>query len=244
MVKHCSRSQFAFLDSEGAEVKKVEQFVLDAYTYTEAETRMTQICEYEGIRPFEITQLTKTNLIEVIRYPECDKWFRVKVAMTTFDADRGTEKESNQHILLSATDVRDAYDKVSQHMNQLGVGYVIPSIAYQKIVEVFPQDEWQWYGQEQPKEPRRPTSPDLKSNHPTTHCRTRRAPGRAQTGRPGTHRSTTSRCPPPACRPFGPGLGHVNPATLEEPHFLVVAASATRAWRPALGLEIRPPCGW
>ena len=112
MVKHwfnCKVSSRS-LDSEGAEVKKVEQFVLDAYTYTEAETRMTQICEYEGIRPFEITQLTKTNLIEVIRYPECDKWFRVKVAMTTFDADKGTEKESNQHILLSATDVRDAYD--------------------------------------------------------------------------------------------------------------------------------------
>ena len=47
------------LDGEGAEVKKLEQFVLDAHTYTEAETRMTQICEYEGIRPFEITQLTK-----------------------------------------------------------------------------------------------------------------------------------------------------------------------------------------
>ena len=72
--------------------------------------------------------------------------------MTTFDADRGSEKETSQHILLSATDVRDAYDKVSQHMNQLGVGYVIPSIAFQKIVEVFPQDEWQVVdGQEQPK---------------------------------------------------------------------------------------------
>ena len=154
MVKHwfnCKVSSRA-LDNEGAEIKKVEQFVLDAYTYTEAETRMTQICEYEGIRPFEITQLTKTNLIEVIRYPECDKWFRVKVAMTTFDADRGSEKESSQHILLSATDVRDAYDKVSTHMNQLGVGYVIPSIAFQKIVEVFPQDEWQVVdGREQPK---------------------------------------------------------------------------------------------
>ena len=44
MVKHwfnykvSSRS----LDGEGAEVKKLEQFVLDAYTYTEAETRMTK----------------------------------------------------------------------------------------------------------------------------------------------------------------------------------------------------------
>ena len=154
MVKHwfnCKVSSRS-LDSEGAEVKKVEQFVLDAYTYTEAETRMTQICEYEGIRPFEITQLTKTNLVEVIRHPECDKWFRVKVAMTSFDADRGTEKESNQHVLVSATDVRDAFDKVAKHMNQLGVGYVIPSIAYQKIVEVFPQEEWQVVdGQEQPK---------------------------------------------------------------------------------------------
>ena len=134
-------------------MKKLEQFVLDAYTYTEAETRMTQICEYEGIRPFEITQLTKTNLVEVIRYPDCDKWFRVKVSLSSFDADRGTEKESHQHILLSATDVRDAYDKVAKHMNKLGVGYVIPSIAFQKIVEVFPQEEWQVVdGQERPKE--------------------------------------------------------------------------------------------
>jgi len=155
MVKHWFNCKVSYrtLDSEGGEVKKVEQFVLDAYTYTEAETRMTQICEYEGIRPFEITQLTKTNLVEVIRYPECDKWFRVKVAMSTFDADKGNEKESSQHLLLSATDVRDAYDKVSKHMNQLGVGYVIPSIAFQKIAEVFPQDEWQVVdGREQPRE--------------------------------------------------------------------------------------------
>ena len=32
-------------DSEGNETKKTEQFVLDAYTYTEAETRMVEILE-------------------------------------------------------------------------------------------------------------------------------------------------------------------------------------------------------
>ena len=155
MVKHwfnCKVSSRS-LDGEGAEVKKLEQFVLDAYTYTEAETRMTKICEHEGIRPFEITQLTKTNLVEVIRYPYCDKWFRVKVSLSSFDADKGTEKESHQHLLISASDVRDAYDKVAGHMNKLGVGYVIPSVAFQKIVEVFPQEEWQVVdGQERPKE--------------------------------------------------------------------------------------------
>ena len=89
-------------DSEGSEAKKTEQFVLDAYTYTEAETRMVEILEAEGIRPFEISQITKTNLIEVIRFAECDKWFKVKVSLTTVDESKGVEKEANQFLLVSS----------------------------------------------------------------------------------------------------------------------------------------------
>jgi len=129
-------------DSEGHETKKTEQFVLDAYTYTEAETRMVEILECEGVRPFEITQITKTSIIEVIRFDEFDKWFRVKISLTTVDESRGVEKEANQYILVSAADVRDAYDKASGHMNAVKVGYIIPSIVYQKITEVFPLEEW------------------------------------------------------------------------------------------------------
>ena len=129
-------------DSEGSEVKKTEQFVLDAYTYTEAETRMVEILEAEGIRPFEITQITKTTLVEVIRFAECDKWFKVKVSLTTVDVNKGTEKEANQYLLVSAEDVKDAFEKVKTHMNAVHVGYVIPSVIYQKISEVFPIKEW------------------------------------------------------------------------------------------------------
>ena len=128
--------------SEGSEVKKTEQFVLDAYTYTEAETRMVEILEAEGIRPFEITQITKTNLIEVIRFADCDKWFKVKVALTTVDESKGTEKEANQFMLISAEDVKDAFEKAKTHMNAVHVGYLIPSVVYQKIAEVFPIEEW------------------------------------------------------------------------------------------------------
>jgi len=128
-------------DAEGAEVKATESFILDAYNYTEAETRMTEICENEGIRPFEIVQITKSNLSEVIRFEDADKWFKVKIALTTLDEQKGIEKESYQHVLLSAADVRDAYDKVQKHMSTVGLGFVIPSIAFQKITEVFPLEE-------------------------------------------------------------------------------------------------------
>lgn len=143
MTKHwfTCKVKYTRLDSEGAEIKATEAFVLDAFNYTEAETRMTAICENEGIRPFEITQITKSNYTEVIRFEDADLWFKVKIALTTFDEDKGREKETNENILLSASDVRDAYEKVSDHMRSLGVGYVIPSISFMKITEVFPLDE-------------------------------------------------------------------------------------------------------
>ena len=143
MKKHWFNCKVSYLkpEAEGSEVKKTEQFVLDAYTYTEAETRMVEILESEGIRPFEITQITKTNLASVIRFAECDKWFKVKVAHTSMDESKGLEKESNQFVLVSAYDVKDAFEKVKSYMNNVQVGYLIPSVVYQKIAEAFPIEE-------------------------------------------------------------------------------------------------------
>jgi hypothetical protein len=143
MTKHwfTCKVKYTRHDADGAEVTATESFVLDAYNYTEAETRMTQICEDEGIRPFDINQITKSNFAEVIRFDDADKWFKVKIALTTFDEQKGVEKETSQYLLISANDVRDAYDKVAGHMNSLGIGYVIPAITFQKITEVFPLDE-------------------------------------------------------------------------------------------------------
>ena len=101
MTKHWFTCKVKYVrhDAEGAEVKATESFVLDAYNYTEAESRMTGICEQEGIRPFEIVQITKSNLVEVIRFDDADQWFKVKIALTSLDEKAGKEKESYQHIL-------------------------------------------------------------------------------------------------------------------------------------------------
>jgi len=143
MTKHwfTCKVKYTRHDADGAEVTATEAFVLDAYNYTEAETRMTQICDDEGIRPFEITQITKSTIAEVIRFQDCDKWFKVKIAMTSFDDQKGIEKETHQYLLISALDVRDAYDKVASHMRKVGIGYIIPAITFQKITEVFPLEE-------------------------------------------------------------------------------------------------------
>ena len=42
----------------------------------------------------------------MVRWDTGDKWFRIKVALTSFDERSGKEKESNQYFLFSADDVK------------------------------------------------------------------------------------------------------------------------------------------
>jgi hypothetical protein len=63
------------------------------------------------------------------------------VAFVTFDEERGAEKESNQNFLVSAADIRDAFDKTTDFLKHTISTCVIPSINYTKLVDVFPLAE-------------------------------------------------------------------------------------------------------
>ena len=68
--------------------------------------------------------ITKSNYAEVVRWDTGDKWFRIKVALTSFDERSGKEKESNQFFLFSADDVKDAFDKTREFLKGSGIGFV------------------------------------------------------------------------------------------------------------------------
>lgn len=143
MTKHWFTCKVRYVkeDQNGGESKVTEQYLLDAYNYTEAESRMTYLLEQMGRRPYEVQQITKSNYAEVVRYDDGDLWFRVKVSFVSFDENKGEEKSSNQYFLVSAGDVRDAFDKTSDFLKSSMAGYVIPAISYTKLVDVFPLAE-------------------------------------------------------------------------------------------------------
>ena len=78
---------------DGSEEKTTDQLLLDAYTYTEAEARLVGIVTDVCTGPFEVKSITKSNYAEVVRFDTGDKWFRVKVALTSFDERSGKEKQ-------------------------------------------------------------------------------------------------------------------------------------------------------
>ncbi|MGB0423691.1 MAG: DUF4494 domain-containing protein [Flavobacteriales bacterium] len=143
MTKHwfTCRVRYIKQDENGKEGKVTEQFLLDAYNYTEAEARMTRITKEMGAGIFEITQITKSNYAEVIHNEDGDQWYRVKIAFVSFDEESGKEKQANQYFLIEAYTVKDTYEKVEKFMSGTISNFVIPAISYTKIMDVFPMSE-------------------------------------------------------------------------------------------------------
>ncbi|MDG1261883.1 MAG: DUF4494 domain-containing protein [Flavobacteriales bacterium] len=129
------------VDEHGHENKVTEQYVLDAYNYTEAEARMLYLLEGMGNGPFEVQQITKSNYQEVIRFEDADLWFKVKVSFVSFDEESGKEKSSNQYFLVSSIDVKDAYERVTEFLSSSISSCVIPAVTYTKIIDVYPLSE-------------------------------------------------------------------------------------------------------
>lgn len=135
------RVKYQKLDDTGREEKATDSYLVNAYTYTEAEARITYLMSQIIRGNFEVQNITKNNFAEVIENEGCDLWFKAKVSLIAFDDETGKEKQSNQNIMIAADDVRDAYDRTAEYMKGSISSFVIPAINYTKIIEAFPYDE-------------------------------------------------------------------------------------------------------
>jgi hypothetical protein len=128
-------------DGEGNETKVTDLHVLDAYNYTEAEARITFLMQQATSGPFEVQQITKSNFQEVIRFSEDGHWYRAKVAFVSFVEESGDERSSSQTFLVNGENIRDVYDHINDFLRHSQASYVISSISFTKIVEVYPLSE-------------------------------------------------------------------------------------------------------
>lgn len=122
---------------EGYSTSNSEQHVIQAYTYTEAEAGIHQVMSKMGGGSFEISKITKTNISEVHPNEHSDKWFKAKVALVTLDEESGKERQTSIYMLVGGENILEVYNQVKEIMKGYGSGYVIPSITYTKILEVY-----------------------------------------------------------------------------------------------------------
>jgi len=124
-------------DADGTESKVTEMYLVNAFSYTEAEGRMYQVIQEELGVGGEVSQITKSAYAEIFRDEDADHWFRCKVSLVSFDEDASKEKHTNIYYLVEANTVKDAFDRIGGEMTKSTSDFIIPGITYTKILNVY-----------------------------------------------------------------------------------------------------------
>ncbi|MEP0478612.1 MAG: DUF4494 domain-containing protein, partial [Nonlabens sp.] len=129
-----------FDEASGTQKVKTEPFLVDAISYTEAESRITHemaayLPESEEIK---ITNIKMANFAEIHPFENTDRWFKSRVSLIAYDEESGKERKTNLYLLVQANDVKEAYDNTVSTMADTMGEYTIPAISESPIMDVFP----------------------------------------------------------------------------------------------------------
>lgn len=131
------KAQFDKMMENGSLKKVTEPYLVDALSFTEAESRII-----DELTPFvsgglEIKAVKKTRIGEIFWDDSADKWYLVKVAFITIDEKTAAEKKSVSHILVAGNDFKGAYDNFMEGMKGTMADFDIVSIAETQIMDVY-----------------------------------------------------------------------------------------------------------
>lgn len=132
---------------DGTLKRVTEPYLVSALSFTEAEARMYKEVGEFVRGEFLITGINPTSYADIFHYDDAEDWFKCKVVYVTQDADSGRETKVSNSFLVSAHNVKEAYTRIEESLKGLMVAYEIPSIQRTSIVEIFPYQPLDEFGE-------------------------------------------------------------------------------------------------
>lgn len=128
-------------NDQGVSKVVTEQYLIDALSFTEAESRIIEQMKIYIGEEFRVVNIKLTNYSEVSAFEDADSWFKAKISLLVYDENSGKEKKTNIYFLVQAVDAKNAYDNTILTLKGTVSDFSIPSISETKIVEVFEYKE-------------------------------------------------------------------------------------------------------
>jgi hypothetical protein len=126
------------VDENGKQKGVSELYMVDAVSFTDAESRITKELEdYAGLGGFIVASIKTTNYAEIIPNESGDRWFKCKAVFISFDEKSGKERRTSSSILVQATDVKDAYEVLSKALSTSISDFTIPMVQESSIMDIF-----------------------------------------------------------------------------------------------------------
>lgn len=126
-------------DENGMSKKVTKNYIVDALSFTEAETRIVNEVQPYATGEFEITSVNRCNISDIIR-DEDGFWYRCKLNYIVIDEERGIEKLAPSVLFVQSPDFNGAYGKCKEYINDSTSDIEIESITLSKVLKIFEYD--------------------------------------------------------------------------------------------------------
>ena len=120
--------------------KKVkENYVVDALSFTEAESRIMEEMSSYISGEFTIEDIKIASYKEIFFSEEemADRWYKAKLQFITIDEKTEKEKRSNVNYLVQAGTLKGAVNNIESVMGTTMIDYVIATVAETTLMDVF-----------------------------------------------------------------------------------------------------------
>ena len=115
-----------------------EPYLVDALSFTEAESRITEEMAPFISGEFTVSAVKREKLSEVFYDETGDKWYKVKYNIITVDEKTAVEKKTSVTSLVQAANFQAVLDKFMVGMKGTMADFEIASITETAIMDVFP----------------------------------------------------------------------------------------------------------
>ncbi|MCI6829421.1 MAG: DUF4494 domain-containing protein [Prevotella sp.] len=124
---------------DGTPRKVTETYVVDALSFSEAESRIMEEMSRWVSGKLEIADLKIAQYKEIFFADSdlADKWYKAKLAFVTIDEKTDKEKKTTVYYLVNAGNINSALKNVDEIMSGTMVDYQTCNLSETQIIDVF-----------------------------------------------------------------------------------------------------------
>lgn len=124
---------------DGIQKKVTELYVVDALSFTEAESSIIEEMSSYISGEFEVRDIKKAPYGEIFfsDSPTADRYFKAKLQFKTIDEKSQKEKLSNVNYLVHAATFNGAVSNIDEVMGKTMIDYNIAAVQETQIMDVF-----------------------------------------------------------------------------------------------------------
>ena len=124
---------------DGRDKKVTEAYTVEALSFTEAESAITEEMSHYISGEFDVKAITRAPYGEIFfsDVDSDDRWYRARLAFITIDEKTEKEKRSNVVYLVQAASLDNARQYVNEVMDKTVIDYEVVSISETLLLDVF-----------------------------------------------------------------------------------------------------------